>query len=407
MILLLTLITAYDTVTSDKYYIFSISRKYKMCPQNNVNLGQKSPLLYKSIEVLHLDDLNPRLPEEINYKSEKEILKALFRNFYLEELALSMAQNGYFHEEPLVGTPKNLPKDFDFSNFKEFIEKEDTHFIVVEGNRRLSTAMLLLNDDLRQQLNIRSWPEIDENIRKYLKFLPIIVYQTRKEILPYLGVRHITGVRKWDSYPKAYYIVKLIKENYPIKEIEDQTGDTQGSIRKYCISFKMLEQAHNEYDFDINLAKEFFSLLILSIAQGPIKRYLGLSRRLKDIPLTDPIPYAKMNELKNLLSWIFGEGKERPRVINESRDITDYLKHVVNSPEATKHLEITRDLQAAYELSAGEETMLKRKLANANKNLEIALGIAHRHKTEEIIKEIEKCSETLELLLKSVRGEND
>jgi hypothetical protein len=378
-----------------------------MCPKENISLGQKSPLLYKPIEVLHLDDLNPRLPEEIHGKSEKEVLKALFNNFYLEELALSMAQNGYFDEEPLVVTPKDLPKDLSSSKFKEFIEKEDTHFIVVEGNRRLSTAMLLLNADLRQELNIRSWPDINKDIREDLKILPIIVYKTREEILPYLGVRHITGIRKWESYPKAFYIAKLIKDEYPIEEIENQTGDTQGSIRKNCISFNILEEAREEFDYDINQAKEFFSFLILSIGQGSIKRYLGLPKRLKDIPLSNPVPTEKLNELKNLLSWIFGEGKDKPRVIKESRDITNYLIHVVDSEEAIKHLEITRDLQAAYELSDGEEAMLKRILVNTNKNLERALGIAHRHKTEDIIKEIEKCYETLGLLIKSVKSKND
>jgi hypothetical protein len=217
--------------------------------------------------------------------------------------------------------------------------------------------------------------------------------------VPYLGVRHITGIKKWDAYAKARYIISMLDQGFEIGDIEQRIGDRQGAGRKNVICYRMLEQAREEFDYDIHKATEDFSFLILSIGQGAIKRYLGLPNKLKDIPLTNPVGTDKLRELKNLLSWLFGEDKRVRPVIDESRDITNYLSAVMSSPEAAKYLEKTRKLQDAYELTDGEETMLKKTLASANNKLEKALGIVHRHKTPEIKAEIKKCYETAKRLL--------
>jgi len=194
----------------------------------------------------------------------------------------------------------------------------------------------------------------------------------------------------------------LIDEGKKLQEVEAQVGDSQGSIRKNYISYKLLQQARDEFDYDTKAAEEDFSLLILAIGQGKIKRYLGLPKRIKDTDTESPTPNENVDNLKNLMSWLFGDERYDP-VLKESRDITSYLSHVVESPEALKHLERNRDLSAAYDLSDGEEQMILRYLANANDKLQTILGLIHRHKTEDIIDEVEKCSETTKQLLKTVK----
>ena len=76
-------------------------------------LGRKRPQLDVGIGRLHLDSDNPRLSEECRGNSEAELLSILFKKFYLDELAISMAKNGYFDEEPLVAVPRNLSKTFE------------------------------------------------------------------------------------------------------------------------------------------------------------------------------------------------------------------------------------------------------------------------------------------------------
>ena len=371
--------------------------------------GRKRPQLIIAVERLHLDTLNPRLPESVIGKSENEVLKVLYEEFGLGEIAISMSNNGYFDEEPLVAVPDGIPRKIianepvlDNPEYIKYLENEKTSFTIAEGNRRLATVKILLDDELRGKLSIRSWPKLTEKVRKDLLVLPVIVYPNREEVIPYLGVRHISGIKKWDSYAKARYIASMLDSGRSAEEIEHQIGDKQGSIRKNTICYKMLKQARDEFDYDTESAKEDFSFLILSIGQGNIKRYLGLSHKVKEIPLEDPIQPDKLGALKNLLSWLFGEGKSVKRVIAESRDITKYLSHVVASTDAVDYLDKHRNLEDAFDLSSGEETMLKKDLASANRKLEKTLGIAHRHKTVDVIQEAKKCFETSERVYKTV-----
>ena len=210
------------------------------------------------------------------------------------------------------------------------------------------------------------------------------------------------GIQKWDSYAKARYIARLIDSGMKLEAVEAQIGDSQGAVRKSYISYKLLHQARDEFDYDTKAAEDDFSLLILAIGQGKIKRYIGLPRRFSDVNTESPTPNENIDNLKNLMSWLFGDERNKP-VINESRDITNYLSHVVDRPNALKHLEIKRDLLAAYDLSDGEELMILRYLAIANDKLQTVLGLIHRHRTGDVKDEVEKCNETTQQLLKTVK----
>ena len=370
-------------------------------------LGRKRPQLHISIERLHLDNENPRLPEEAQGKSESELFSLLYKRFYLDEVAESMAKNGYFDEEPLVAIPASLPKTLkkappDSIEFVAFVKKESAQLIVVEGNRRLAAAKILLDSTLQLSLRIRHWPSLSKEIADDLRVLPVIVYRERGEVTPYLGVRHIVGIQKWDSYAKARYIAKMIKGGLSPENVAAQIGDKQGAVVKNYLCYRLLDQARNEFDFDSTKAKEDFSLLLLAIGQGNIKRFLGLPKKSTNTNIEEPVPAHHLSNLKDLMSWIFGDDKQKP-VISESRDITNYLSSVVASEEALTYLRSTRDLVGAYERSDGEEALLLKYLNVANTKLEGALGIAHRHRTSDVILEAEKSEKTVKALLKILK----
>lgn len=391
-------------------------------PNAKQEIGHKRPQLDIPIERLHLDSENPRLPEEIQGKKEDEILQHLFEHFDLEEIADPMGKNGYFDEEPLVVVPQDspsrlLPKsgERESPDYLKFIEKKTTQFTVVEGNRRLATAKILLDQGLRNSLRIRSWPEPSAPVEADLRILPAIAYPQRKEVLPYLGVRHITGNKKWDSYAKARYIADMIEQGHSVEEIERQVGDRVQSVRKNAIAYHMLQEAKEDLDWDIAKAKNDFSLILLAIGQKNIKFYLGWSKsvpnsdklktmKLEEVQLPSPIPDGHLGNLRDLLSWLYGEGSRVRPVINESRDITSYLSSVVASPTAVEYLKRTRNLIEAYDLTDGEEAMLQKLLRLASTKLEKALGVAHRHKTPDVIGEAEKCYETAGRIVTTVKS---
>jgi hypothetical protein len=393
-----------------------------MAKTKKVLIGHKRPQLDIPIERLHLDSENPRLPEEIQGKLEEEILQHLFEHFDLEEIADPMGKNGYFDEEPLVVVPRDLPPRLlptsgepESPDYIAFIEKKNTQFTVVEGNRRLATAKILLDASLRNSLRIRSWPELSAPVDADLRILPAIVYPQRKEVLPYLGVRHITGNKKWDSYAKARYIANMIEQGHSVEEIERQVGDRVQSVRKNAIAYHMLQEAREDLDWDIARAKNDFSLILLAIGQKNIKFYLGWSKavpnsdklktmKLEEVQLPSPVPDNHLGHLRDLLSWLYGEGSKVRPVINESRDITSYLSSVVASPSAVEYLKRTRNLIEAYDLTDGEEAMLQKLLRLASTKLEKALGVAHRHKTPDVIGEAEKCYDTAGRIVTTVKS---
>lgn len=375
--------------------------------------GSRKPQLNKSIEKLFLDSQNPRLPENLHGKNQIELLTVLYQQFNLDELAESMEKNGYFDEEPLIATPIDLPESLgqiDLLNPSEeylgFIQADDTEFTIVEGNRRLAAAKLLVDSSLQQQIRVaRDFPQISPKIAEDLKTLPVIVYPYREDVVPYLGVRHIIGIRKWNPYAKARYLAKMIESGLTVSQVQEQIGDNQSAVLKSYVSYCLLEQAKEELNYNPIKATQDFSLLMVVINQQRIKQFLGLPRRLNDVNFDAPVPDENLDNLNDVLTWVFGDGKSQP-AISDSRQIPK-LGHIVANADATAYLKRTNNLLEAYDRTTGEEEMLLKKIADANRNLEFALGIAHRHKTLDVFEETEKCAKTAMTLLDAVKKNND
>ncbi len=133
------------------------------------------------IDKLFFDFENPRLSEfGVSPKtSQFELLKILWDNLAVREVAMSIAHNGYFRNEPL------------------FVEDQSKNrFVVIEGNRRLAAVQLLLDKDLRRRLKATDLPEISSERRKELSKLPVL-HTTRKEAWSQLGFKHVNGPATW------------------------------------------------------------------------------------------------------------------------------------------------------------------------------------------------------------------
>ncbi|MFH0874641.1 MAG: hypothetical protein V1859_01800 [archaeon] len=373
-------------------------------------IGKKRPLINLSVTKLKLDKNNPRLSEFIQGKSEKEIQENLVNEFELRELADSFSKNGYFDEEPLVAIPDHLPEKFKSKTYLElksdpeylsYIEKKETTFTVVEGNRRLATIKILLSTQLQDEFKVKDWPKPSEENMEDLKIVPVIIYPTRDEIVPYLGVRHIAGIKKWDPYAKARYIASIVEENKDLYEVQQRVGDRGLSTIKSYICLKLIELVEEEMEASAKKAKEFFSYLLLSTGQRSIKEYIGLPTNWKEVDINKIIPDDKYESLKNLFSYLFGEGKDKLAIIKESRDITGKLSKVLSIKHSADYLYKTRDLQTAFDQTDGEEENLLSLLTKANKLLESSLSVVHKYtKNEQVHDKIDECSETIKQLKK-------
>lgn len=175
--------------------------------------GPERKIEPRLVSDLQLDPHNPRLALESNV-GQDAILKRMYQDEALEELAHSLARNGYFWEEPLVIVPeKGKP-------------------VVVEGNRRLAALKLLADPALRKKIGVTNFPELPAGRAEELKKVPTVQYDSREDVVPYLGFRHITGVKKWEPFAKARYVAGLINSGTPIAEIEESIGDEARTVKK-------------------------------------------------------------------------------------------------------------------------------------------------------------------------------
>ena len=176
---------------------------------SNTSRVNDKTIHYVPVNHLVLDRENPRLASEDTDVTKTELIRILWTEMAVDELALSIAANGYFPEEPLFVIPEKSGK----------ADPEKDRFIVIEGNRRLAAVLLLRDPKLRAEIRA-DLPLLDAGAREQLETLPVSIYDNRKELWQYLGFRHINGPKEWDAFSKAQYVAKVHEQYHiPLSEI--------------------------------------------------------------------------------------------------------------------------------------------------------------------------------------------
>jgi len=371
--------------------------------------GGKRPQIEIPIKRILLDDENPRLvqyTEGIMNLTQLDLLKIMQENFDTESVALSLCENGYFDEEPLIVVPNNLPDNLNLADFSYedaistlqlHIEKKGLTFTVVEGNRRVSAIKLLLDGDLRNQLGIdRFYPVANKpEIIADISSIPCIVYSDRDQVANYLGVRHIAGLLKWEAFAKAAYIANTIQievakgksNSDAIKEVQNIVGDRSDTLKKQFVAYKLWKEAKDDLpEFDTKPIIYKFSLLNVIYNSPTIREYMGVASY-SDVDFENRIvPLEKLDKLEEVLTWVFGNKikGERP-VLTDSRMITNSLSHIVRSESAVEYLNKYKDLEGAFERTNGEKVFLIKNLTKAFRTIQESLTFAYKFRDEQEI----------------------
>jgi len=177
-----------------------------------------------------LDDENPRLPERIADRTQVGLFKWMAKQYNTLEVARSISEHGYFDSEPVIAI------------------RAGRKLTVVEGNRRLTAVKLLLDDRLRQSLNLEDAAEWNElaNAAELEDRIPVQIARNRREVAPIIGYRHIAGIEPWDPWAKAVMsraqLYNRIQDG-SINPQEDGTRTyiTRGELERYveaCSSIK-------------------------------------------------------------------------------------------------------------------------------------------------------------------------
>lgn len=309
---------------------------------------------------LLFDPENPRLVDYMGIAplSQEELIRVLWQQMAVDELALSIAENGYFDYEPL------------------FVVKEHGKWFVIEGNRRLAAVKLLLDEELRAELRATDLPKISQPVRKSLAKLPVIITD-RKSAWQYLGFKHINGPQKWDSYAKAQYVAEVHDGfGVPLTDIARQIGDKHQTVQRLYRALKVVEQAEREKVFlRSNRYKKHFSFshLYTGLEYEGIATFVGLKDEAAESQ--SPIKKGHLPQLGEFCRWLFGDKTlDQPPVVETQNPHLRQLNEVLSSEKATASLRANLPLTVALEVSYGDERVFQNSLINSKEQLQKARG---------------------------------
>lgn len=325
---------------------------------------KKLKIEFKDVNRLLLDDDNPRLSAIGDAKSQDALAQVLWDEMAVSEVALSIAANGYFEEEPLFIVPGDPNKP----------EQKDK-FIVVEGNRRLAAVRLLREPDLRRAIKATDLPEISAEKCRALDQLPVSIYPDKKALWEFFGFRHVNGPKEWDSFSKAAYIASVRRKyGIALDEIARKIGDQHSTVTRIYRGYVLLEQAEKMTDFDRNdrIANRFyFSHLYTAADQKEFQNFLGIDpeRSLKD----NPVPKTHLPQLQELMVWLFGSKTEaKSPVVERQNPHLGYLRQVLGNKQALYALRSGISLPRAHEISLGDDRRFQEALVRAKDALQEA-----------------------------------
>jgi hypothetical protein len=307
-----------------------------------------------NISKLEFDKKNPRLVE-FDYQgkiTEEKLVETLCRIMAVEEIILSLHHSGYFKNDPLIAIP------------------DGDKFIVIEGNRRLAAIKVITEYSKYQKFYPKSLPVPDEKLIEKLQLIPVVIEKSREAAWQFIGFKHVNGAAKWNSYAKAEYIAQVHEEfGVSLLDIGLQIGDTNKTVQRLYQALMVIEQAEDNKVFDkgdITAPRLFFSHLTTGLQYDGIREYIGL----KDAEAESKQPVSKVEQLGEVLDWMFGSKKRgiKSVIISQNPDLRNF-DAVVKSPQAISALKATNDLNVAYEISRPDDFKFTESLNEAKRAL--------------------------------------
>ncbi len=313
-----------------------------------------------TVDELHFDPLNPRIPEAVDGTSEEQVLRWMLSDATLLDLMGSIAEHGYFPGEPLLLAPR-----------------ERGGYTVVEGNRRLGAVRLLLHPE---QAPVRqgSVQKLADSAPHKPTDLYAVLFPDRNSILDYLGFRHITGVKEWDPLAKARYLRQLWDRTAGTQEerlrvLARKIGSQPWYVKRLLGGLRIFDTIEESNFFDIEgLDRDLsFSLLSTALSFDSLASYLGVS--------DDPAEDKPLNRdhVEQFTRWVYEEQPGGGTVVGDSRNLKA-LAAVVDKPDALHLLEQGASLADAALATEHPGHQFTRTLRLARDRLDVAQRLLRR-----------------------------
>jgi hypothetical protein len=354
------------------------------------------------VDQLLLDFENPRLTSTGNgHMSQDDLIRVLWNEMAVDEVAFSIAANGFFPDEPLLVIPTDNGKH------KELKGK----YIIIEGNRRFAAVRLLREPKLRDKVKASDLPTVSQERLSTLAKIPVSIYPDRESLWSYCGFRHINGIKPWDAFSKAKYVAD-VHENYdvPLDKIASTIGDRHATVVRLYRGYKILEQAETRAGFDKEdrvRNRFYFSHLYTATDQPEFQKFLGIDSETSLKP--NPVPKSKLSQLKELMHWLYGKksAQVEPVVRTQNPDL-NLLREVISKPASLAALRSGYSLEKCYDIKIGDKRRFRDAITSAKEELQqakatVTTGYACEEDLYETIKDIMLYAETIRDEMESKR----
>jgi hypothetical protein len=329
---------------------------------------KKHKIEYVLVSNLRFDPENPRLNGKGANYTQAQIFDILEKSFDILPVAKSMADNGYFDEEPLMVVEK---------------EKEKGIFVVVEGNRRLAALKALIDPAFQRRSPDRHlYENLAKSLSEPLDEVPVMISKSRETLIPRMGFRHIAGIMKWESLSKAVYIHDLITKQgkYDFDAMGHDLIVEPSNIKKNYLAYRIYLQAR-ENEIETKGIEDNFGIWYTALSNVNIQKFIGYNpRAIQKDRIMAPIPKNRIDELAELIGYIFGTPDVK-KVIPESRDLKK-LGQVLHSKGALNHIRSGGSFADALLLIEGEKDALLKLIGRATLNLNESLSYMYKHKKD-------------------------
>ena len=354
---------------------------------------------FVALQNIKLDPHNPRLGRSLDgtILSQDEIYDRM-KDWSLEELATSFMESGFWAHEAVLCVEEDL-------NGEEAL-------IVVEGNRRIA-ALKRLKRTFDGEETSKRWLEIiagEARPDKMFDNVPIIIVESRREIISFLGFRHVTGIKEWAPPEKAQFIAKMIEDGgLSYRDVMRRIGSKTPTVQRNYIAYCILRQMDELEDIEVRNVEDRFSVLFLSIRTPGVRHFLGIDAKFEAEPadVSPPISDDHIESLVEFSKWLFGNAETSP-VVSDSRQIEKFAK-VLASTEGLAYLRSVKrpSLEKAFIVSGGDQEEVYELISTAAYSLQEALSTIHFYKNDERLKELSKKMIISALQIKSTLGISD
>ena len=343
------------------------------------------------VDNLLLDGDNPRLPERLHRASPSDLVKFLYEEGVLEELAQSYLDNGFFQHEPLIVLPTG----------------EQDKYTVVEGNRRLAALKILRGTPEAGDIHFAGIDPTPADLED-LEEIPCFPVSERDEIHAYIGFRHIGGLKTWPPEAKARYVLaevrKLVEDGVgdPFRELGRRVGSNTQGVRNSYLAIRILLHARESFGQKVTyVQEERFGVWLRCMNSADIRTYIGLNGARTYQEVEEALNGIQEERLAEVLGDLGSEGRRPRAVLGDSRDVTAYGR-VLAHERAHATLRKTDDLSLAKQVV--EELELEPRARRLTRDLELFLETLQRAKTADISNGLLQATEELSRLARSARA---